>query len=87
MQDRLRGRKSLWRVQRLLGKTHRHNVVRVAALRTPGDVLERRWLPPLGMPMDILVAQPSYVHRVPGYRGSRLPTASFNLHGKRFFES
>lgn len=37
--------------------------------------------------MDILVAQPSYVNRIPGVPGaSRLPTASFNLHGKLFFE-
>ena len=37
--------------------------------------------------MDILVAQPSYVQRVPGIPGaSHLPTASFNLHGKLYFE-
>lgn len=37
--------------------------------------------------MDILVAQPSYVQRLPGLPGSsHLPTASFNLHGKLYFE-
>ena len=37
--------------------------------------------------MDILVAQPCYVHRLPGVPGgNRLPTASFNLHGKLYFE-
>lgn len=37
--------------------------------------------------MDIVVAQPSYVQRLPGLPGSsHLPTASFNLHGKLFFE-
>ena len=37
--------------------------------------------------MDILVAQPCYVHRLPGLPGgNRLPAASFNLHGKLFFE-
>lgn len=37
--------------------------------------------------MDILVAQPCYVHRLPSLPGgNRLPAASFNLHGKLFFE-
>lgn len=37
--------------------------------------------------MDILVTQPCYVHRLPGLPGgSHLPTASFNLHGKLFFD-
>ena len=37
--------------------------------------------------MDILVAQPCYVHRLPGLPGgNHLPTASFSLHGKLFFE-
>ena len=37
--------------------------------------------------IDILVAQPSYVQRLPGLPGaSHLPTASFNLHGKLYFE-
>ena len=37
--------------------------------------------------MDILVAQPCYVHRLPGLPGgNRLPTASFHLHGKLYFE-
>ena len=37
--------------------------------------------------MDILVAQPCYVHRLPAIpNGNHLPTASFNLHGKMFFE-
>ena len=37
--------------------------------------------------MDILVAQPCYVHRLPGLPGgNRLPTSSFRLHGKLYFE-
>lgn len=37
--------------------------------------------------MDILVAQPNYERRRPGITGAnRLPTASFRLHGKLFFE-